>query len=69
MPAMDAQAELPDRSSAAAAESLYSKIKQSVEQGLAEAQQDREADPERSFGKRLVGQVQRVLPSWELLRS
>lgn len=69
MPAVDAAVELPNRTDAAGAEALYSRIKLSVEQGLAEAQQDREADPERDLGKRLVGQVQRILPSWELLQG
>lgn len=69
MPAVDAQTELPDRDNAADAEALYSRIKQSVEQGIWEAQQDREADPERDLGQRLMGQVQRILPSWELLQS
>ena len=67
MPAVDAKAELPDRNNAAAAEALYNRIKQTVEQGMNEAQQDRQADPERDLGKRLMGQLQRVLPSWELL--
>ena len=69
MTPVDAQAALPDRTDAAAAEALYCQIKGSVEQGLQQAQMDRKADPERQFGKRVVGQVQRVVPSWELLRD
>ena len=67
MPPVDAQVELPDRSGTAGAGGLYGKIKATVEQGIRQAQQDREADPERQLGKRLLGQVQRVVPSWELL--
>jgi len=26
-------------------------------------------DPERQLGKRLLGQIQRVVPSWELLKD
>ena len=69
MPPVDAAAELPDRNCAQGAEELYSRIKLSVEQGMAEAQQDRQADPERDLGKRLMGQVQRMLPSSELLQD
>ena len=69
MPAVDAAAELPDRNNVEGAEALYSRIKLSVEQGMAEAQQDRQVDPERDLGKRLMGQVQRILPSWELLQD
>lgn len=69
MPPVDAQAELPDRRDSAAAEALYGRIKATVEQGIQQALQDRQADPERQLGKRLLGQVRRVVPSWELLRG
>ncbi len=69
MTPVDAQAELPDRTDAAAAEALYRQIKASVQQGIHQAKMDREADPERQLGKRLLGQFQRVVPSWELLRD
>ena len=69
MTPVDAQAELPDQKDSAAAEALYGSIKGSVEQGIQQALQDRQADPERQLGKRLLGQVQRVVPSWELLRD
>ena len=69
MPPVDAQAELPDRKDSAAAVALYGRIKASVEQGIQQALQDRQTDPERQMGKRLLGQVQRVVPSWELLRD
>ena len=69
MPPVDAAAELPDRTETAAAEELYRRIKASVQQGITQAQQDRQADPERQLGKRLLGQVQRIVPSWELLRN
>lgn len=69
MTPVDAQAELPDQKDSAAAEALYSSIKAAVEQGIQQALQDRQADPERQLGKRLLGQVQRVVPSWELLRD
>lgn len=69
MPPVDAQAELPDRKDSAAAVALYGRIKASVEQGIQQALQDQQTDPERQMGKRLLGQVQRVVPSWELLRD
>lgn len=69
MPPVDAQAKLPDRTDAAATLALYSRIKATVEQGIQQALQDRAVDPERQLGKRLLGQVQRVVPSWELLNE
>lgn len=67
MPPVDAQAELPDRTDTAAAEALYGRIRATVEQGIQQALQDRQADPERQLGKRLLGQARRVVPSWDLL--
>lgn len=69
MPPVDAQAELPDRTDSAAALALYGRIKSSVEQGIQQGLQDRQVDPERQLSKRLLGQVQRVVPSWDLLRD
>ena len=69
MPPVDAQAELPDRTDTAATLALYNRIKATVEQGIQQAQQDRATDPDRQLGKRLLGQVQRVVPSWELLNN
>ena len=69
MTPVDAQAALPDRTDTVAAEALYQQIKLSVQQGIQETLRDREADPERQLGKRLVGQLQRIVPSWELLRD
>ena len=67
MPPVDAAAALPDRSDTAAANELYQQIKGTVEKGIQQTLQDREADPERELGKRLARQVQRVVPSFELL--
>lgn len=67
LPPVDASAALPDRSDTAAAVDLYHQIKHTVEQGIRQTLQDREIDPERDLGKRLLRQVQRVVPSWELL--
>ena len=67
MPPVDAAAALPDRSDTAAAQKLYQQIKRTVEQGIQQTLQDREADPERDLGRRLFRQVQRVVPSFELL--
>jgi len=69
MTPVDAQAALPDRTDNAAADVLYRQIKATVEEGIRQAQMDREMDPERQLGKRLLGQIQRVVPSWELLKD
>ncbi|KAA6424452.1 MAG: hypothetical protein FRX49_05664 [Trebouxia sp. A1-2] len=69
MTPVDAQAVLPDRTDNAAADVVYRQIKATVEEGIRQAQADREVDPERQLGKRLLGQVQRVVPSWELLKD
>ncbi|KAL0055979.1 hypothetical protein WJX82_006321 [Trebouxia sp. C0006] len=66
---VDAQAALPDRTDNAAADVVYRQIKATVQEGIRQAQADREMDPERQLGKRLLGQIQRVVPSWELLKD
>ncbi|KAL0028357.1 hypothetical protein WJX77_001655 [Trebouxia sp. C0004] len=69
MTPVDAQAALPDRTDSAAADALYRQIKATVQEGIRQAQTDREMDPERQLGKRLLGQIQRVVPSWDLLKD
>ena len=69
MTPVDASAALPDCSDTPAAQALYQQIKLTVEQGIQKTLQEREMDPERELGKRLMRQVQRVVPSWALLKN
>ena len=44
-------------------------VKGSIEQGLRELLQEREVDPERELGPRVLGQAARFLPAFDLLQG
>ena len=47
--------------------SAYGKVRGSVEAGIQQLLAEREVDPERDLGPRLLGQAARFLPAFELL--
>ena len=47
----------------------YQQVKTSIEQGLQELLREREIDPERELGPRILGQAGRFLPAFDLLQG
>ena len=47
----------------------YLDVKSSIEQGIKELLQEREVDPERELGPRILGQAARYLPAFDLLQG
>ena len=47
----------------------YLDVKNSIEQGIRELLQEREIDPERELGPRILGQAARYLPAFDLLQG
>ncbi len=47
----------------------YQQVKCSIEQGIQELLQEREVDPERELGPRILGQAARFLPAFDLLQG
>ena len=47
----------------------YQQVKCSIEQGIQELLQEREVDPERELGPRILGQAARLLPAFDLLQG
>lgn len=48
---------------------VYQEVKCSIEQGIRELLQEREVDPERNLGPRILGQAARSLPAFDLLQG
>jgi len=47
----------------------YQQVKCSIEQGIQELLREREVDPERELGPRVLGQAARFLPASDLLQG
>ena len=67
MAPIDPNGEMCSIDDEAACMSAYEKVRGSVEAGIQQLLAEREVDPERDLGPRLLGQAARFLPAFELL--